>query len=345
MKLKFSMLASLLFVSQISAQELKLDIVAPSIEIRQDSVIVSLKMMTKISGLDSKDQVRLIPVLKAEAHDVSLPAVVLNGEKAQRIHDRITALNKRRGKPEPTDIYQTLEANRENLSVDYRMAIASQPWMRQAKLLVKEEIVNSMGRKIRNQIHQVGGNYGLADMSERVAGSFQPITKDGSYVSDVKKHFKGSYLSPESDAIDVKNQKELNFSLDEARVIAEINPSILSLRELYTVALSYKNNPIQFYKIIEISVRMYPASPVANLNAASAAIEQGNIQAAGRYLQIASHETAAYKNCRGAYELLCNNTYEGIRLLKAAKTAGSEEADYNLKLFFELNEAKAWRAK
>ena len=74
------------------------------------------------------------------------------------------------------------------------------------------------------------------------------------------------------------------------------------------------------------------------LNAAAAAIERGNTQAAGRYLQMASHETLAYKNCRGAYELLCNNTYEGIRLLKAAKAEGSEEATYNLKIFFESNQ-------
>ena len=39
-----------------------------------------------------------------------------------------------------------------------------------------------------------------------------------------KPYFKGSYVSPESDATDERNQKELNFSLDEARVIAEINP-------------------------------------------------------------------------------------------------------------------------
>ena len=113
---------------------------------------------------------------------------------------------------------------------------------------------------------------------------------------------------------------------------------MLSLRELYTVAISYKNTPEQFYKIIDISVKIYPASPVANLNAAAAAIERGNTQAAGRYLQMASHETLAYKNCRGAYELLCNNTYEGIRLLKAAKAEGSEEATYNLKIFFESNQ-------
>ncbi len=158
------------------------------------------------------------------------------------------------------------------------------------------------------------------------------------HAPSAKPYFKGSYVSPESDATDERNQKELNFSLDEARVIAEINPQMLSLRELYTVAISYKNTPEQFYKIIDISVKIYPASPVANLNAAAAAIERGNTQAAGRYLQMASHETLAYKSCRGAYELLCNNTYEGIRLLKAAKAEGSEEATYNLKIFFESNQ-------
>lgn len=84
MDLRFSILTGLLFVSQISAQELKLDILAPSIGIRQDSVIVSLKMMTKISDLDPKSQVRLTPILKSGAHDISLPAVVLNGGKLKR---------------------------------------------------------------------------------------------------------------------------------------------------------------------------------------------------------------------------------------------------------------------
>ena len=76
---------------------------------------------------------------------------------------------------------------------------------------------------------------------------------------------------------------------------------------------------------------------VANQNAAAAAIEQGNWQAAGQYLQMASHETLAYKNCKGVYELMTGNLYEGIRLLKSAKAEGSEEAGMNLTLFFENN--------
>lgn len=82
-------------------------------------------------------------------------------------------------------------------------------------------------------------------------------------------------------------------------MIAEINPQMLSLRELYTVALSYTEDKARFYKIINISVKLYPVHPVANLNAAAAAIEQGDVKSAGKFLSMALHDSLAYKNCRG----------------------------------------------
>ena len=106
---------------------------------------------------------------------------------------------------------------------------------------------------------------------------------------------------------------------------------------LYTVALSYTEDKARFYKIINISVKLYPVHPVANLNAAAAAIEQGDVKSAGKFLSMALHDSLAYKNCRGVYELMSGNTYEGIRMLKAAKAEGSEEAAYNLNAFFENN--------
>ena len=112
---------------------------------------------------------------------------------------------------------------------------------------------------------------------------------------------------------------------------------MLSLRELYTVALSYADNKAKFYQIINISVKLYPVHPIANLNAAAAAIEQGDTQSISKFLSMAPHDSLAYKNCRGVYELMTGNTYEGIRMLKAAKTEGSEEASYNLNVFFENN--------
>ena len=132
-------------------------------------------------------------------------------------------------------------------------------------------------------------------------------------MTTTKMKYKGSYVSPATDDVDIRNQKELNFNLEEAK------------------------NKAKFYQIINISVKLYPVHPIANLNAAAAAIEQGDTQSISKFLSMAPHDSLAYKNCRGVYELMTGNTYEGIRMLKAAKTEGSEEASYNLNVFFENN--------
>ena len=106
---------------------------------------------------------------------------------------------------------------------------------------------------------------------------------------------------------------------------------------MYQVANSYPKGSKDFANVFDIAVRMYPNDPVANLNAAAAAIEQGDVKSAGKFLSMALHDSLAYKNCRGVYELMSGNTYEGIRMLKAAKAEGSEEAAYNLNAFFENN--------
>lgn len=348
MKLKTNIFLGLLLCSTFAtAQDLKLNILPPSIAIGQDSAIVSIKMTVNVPDMEVKSQIRLTPLLTDGNHSAELPQIILNGERAHKLYRRTLALNKRKGKKSITPVFTTLALTGNDQTIDYRASMPTDNWIQQATLNIKKEIINGNVDKIQSE------NITIPDRIKSVfipqqdrsreyspaAPQSAPIIPEHRPVSSsYEKHFKGSYVSPESDATDARNQKELNFSLDEARVIAEINPQMLSLRELYTVAISYKNEPVQFYKIIDISVKIYPASPVANLNAAAAAIERGNTQAAGRYLQMASHETLAYRNCRGAYELLCNNTYEGIRLLKAAKAEGSEEASYNLKLFFESNQ-------
>ena len=360
MKLKTNILFSLLLCGTFAtAQNLKLDILPPSVTLGQDSAIVSMKMTLNVPQMDTKSHIRLTPVLTDGTHTAELPQILLNGERAHRLYRRTLALNKRRGKANVTPVFTAIPLTDSDQTIHYRASLLAADWVQFATLNLKKEVINGNGEKVQSEnipipdkathIAKVTDNFvpqqdrnreapmAAASLSAPVVPEHRPVSPAPSAPS-AKPYFKGSYVSPESDATDERNQKELNFSLDEARVIAEINPQMLSLRELYTVAISYKNIPEQFYKIIDISVKIYPASPVANLNAAAAAIERGNTQAAGRYLQMASHETLAYKNCRGAYELLCNNTYEGIRLLKAAKAEGSEEATYNLKIFFESNQ-------
>jgi hypothetical protein len=360
MKLKTNILFSLLLCGTFAtAQNLKLDILPPSVTLGQDSATVFMKMTLNVPQMDTKNHIRLTPVLTDGTRTAELPQILLNGERAHRLYRRTLALNKRRGKADVTPVFTAIPLTDSDQTIHYRASLPAADWIQFATLNLKKEVINGSGEKVQSEnipipdtaphiatatdhfVPQRDRNreapMAASSPSAPVVPEHRPVSPAPSAPS-AKPYFKGSYVSPESDATDERNQKELNFSLDEARVIAEINPQMLSLRELYTVAISYKNTPEQFYKIIDISVKIYPASPVANLNAAAAAIERGNTQAAGRYLQMASHETLAYKNCRGAYELLCNNTYEGIRLLKAAKAEGSEEATYNLKIFFESNQ-------
>lgn len=348
MKSRLFILFSFLFAGYASAQNMKIDIPTPSVNVRQDSTIVTLKMTVSVPDMNPLAHINLIPVLADGSRKVELPVVILNGKKAQAAYRRNQAILKRKKVPTP-NTFAAYPIDEKQKVIVYRVAVPSEGWMSRGELSLRKEVMNSKNEKIQNEVISL-----KAQNIRSVAPRTEVVPADNSLTStnfsqsagpsvpqavpQTGKNFKGSFISPESDATDERNQKELNFSLDEARVIAEVNPQMLSLRELYTVALSYKNTPAQFYKIIEISVKNYPASPVANLNAAAAAIELGDVYAAGRYLQMASHKEIAYMNCRGVYELLSNNTYEGIRLLKAAKAAGSEEAAQNLKIFFEMNQ-------
>ena len=231
-------------------------------------------------------------------------------------------------------------------TIAYRTALPAENWMNDATVYLRRTIVRPEGEQTLKDTLIIAPQYAVLPPDVNVTGTTvqqapPPATASGNVTSPApanrKLKYKGSYVSPASDDVDIRNQKELNFNLEEAKIMADINPQMLSLRELYTVALSYADNKAKFYQIINISVKLYPVHPAANLNAAAAAIEQGDTKSASKFLSMALHEGLAYKSCRGVYELMTGNTYEGIRILKAAKAEGSEEAAYNLNVFFENN--------
>lgn len=337
MKINPLVLLSLIFVCNSSyAKDIDVEIKSQSCSVKGDSLKVSIECIVHTRDLTPEEALTLIPVIKENNQEKDLPPVLLNGRKRQRLYERNRILNKRKG-VEGEKYFLVKEVSGENSAeVVYETSVASEDWMRMPELSLKLNRLTSSGEIVRQTI-----GLNKPAITPAVSSPVAEFTPANSVVSSPKvadiPGLKASYISPESDATDVRNQKELNFNLEEARVVAEMNPQMLSLRELYMVALSYKNEPRKFYRIIETSVKIYPAHPVANLNAAAAAIEQGNWQAAGHYLQMAPHETLAYKNCKGVYELMTGNLYEGIRLLKAAKAEGSEEAGMNLTTFFENN--------
>ena len=121
MKLKTNILISLLLCGTFAtAQNLKLDILPPSVTLGQDSAIVSMKMTLNVPQMDTKSHIRLTPVLTDGTHTAELPQILLNGERAHRLYRRTLALNKRRGKADVTPVFTAIPLTDSDQTIHYR---------------------------------------------------------------------------------------------------------------------------------------------------------------------------------------------------------------------------------
>ena len=87
-----------------------------------------------------------------------------------------------------------------------------------------------------------------------------------------------------------------DFTAQEARGVAQEDPTRLSLREIYDAAQLSGKGSEEYHKLMEAAVRVYPDHPDANLNAATSALERGDLQAAERYMEKADPSTPEAKN-------------------------------------------------
>lgn len=87
-----------------------------------------------------------------------------------------------------------------------------------------------------------------------------------------------------------------NYTAEEARSMAKEDPSQLSLREMFDAALLSGKGSDEYYQLIVAALHAYPDNPDANLNAAAAALERGDLDAAERYMEKADLSTPEAKN-------------------------------------------------
>lgn len=88
--------------------------------------------------------------------------------------------------------------------------------------------------------------------------------------------------------------------IDEIKKVFREAPQNLSLEELYVLAHSYLPGSAEFQEVFIMAVRLFPNDPVANLNAAIAAMEEGQLTNAATFLQKAGNSAEA----QAARELL-----------------------------------------
>ena len=124
------------------------------------------------------------------------------------------------------------------------------------------------------------------------------------------------------------------FSVEEAKEVFRTNPKQLSLEEMYLVAQTYEPGSDEFNEVFQTAVRLYPDDPTANLNAACAEIERGDMEAASKYLAKAG-DTPYAAHARGVMAMKQGDDAEARRQFAKAAQGGVKEARQNLELLGE----------
>lgn len=126
--------------------------------------------------------------------------------------------------------------------------------------------------------------------------------------------------------------------VEEIARIFETTPGKLSLNELIKYANSLEAGSPMYDNVYETAARLYPTSDVANLNAANAAMQRGDLVSADRYLAQAG-ETDAAVYARGVCAAL-KGDYDTALTLFRRTAATIEQAAEAAAVIDEINKNK-----
>jgi Flp pilus assembly protein TadD len=107
---------------------------------------------------------------------------------------------------------------------------------------------------------------------------------------------------------------------------------LLSQNEIYQVAHSYQVGSQEFNQTLITAAQYFPDSDVANLNAAAAALSEGNPRLADVYLKkVQNSSSPAFANCMGVLSIYQGNYSAAEDYLRKAQAGGVVEAEHNLR--------------
>jgi outer membrane protein OmpA-like peptidoglycan-associated protein len=129
------------------------------------------------------------------------------------------------------------------------------------------------------------------------------------------------------------------FDVAEAKEVIKTRPQQLSLNEMFLVANTYEEGSKEFEAVFETAVRIFPNDPVANLNAAAAALLKKDLVKAENYLRKAQRNNPAYYNNLGVLNMMQENLPRAKTLFQRAAEANLEVALKNLEEVKKKEEA------
>lgn len=129
------------------------------------------------------------------------------------------------------------------------------------------------------------------------------------------------------------------FSIEKGKEVLKSSPEMLSLEELYNIALTYDEGSDEFNELFETAIRIYPEDRIANLNAASAALVRKDAENAAPFLNGYENDPDAL-NSFGVYHTLLGEYDKAEEYLNRAIEDGSMQAVENLQKLNKLKRVK-----
>lgn len=122
------------------------------------------------------------------------------------------------------------------------------------------------------------------------------------------------------------------FSVEEAKEILKTKPQQLSLEEMFLVAQTYEAGSAEFNDVMETAARMFPNDETANINAACARMEVGDLKGARLYLDKTGDSPDAL-HAKGVLKLLEGDSNQARELFERAKKSGNPtDIDKNIQI-------------
>ncbi len=119
------------------------------------------------------------------------------------------------------------------------------------------------------------------------------------------------------------------ISIERGKEIMRTNPRNLSLNELFLIAQTYRPGSEEFREVNEIAARAFPDNDVANINAAAAAIQRGDLTSAASFLdKVRDRSRVEWNNNMGIVAFMQGDSAHAAQHFRAAGyTAGANAAE------------------
>lgn len=260
--------------------------------------------------VDTDRSLSLIPLLTDGLHNVPLQEIIVNGKRREKAFIRGLVMTRQ-------ELNAIIVPYNKRETFNYTQVISYKPWMANASLQLVENLCGC-------------GNFLEMNARELITNNVSTEIKRLSAMSPVV-----AYIQPTIEII-----KNRNSDVGQGRIIIRENPKFLSLSEMYQVAISYPKGSKDFVDVFDIAVRMYPNDEVANLNAATVALSQKDLNAALKYMEKADHTTAEFLNNTGVYNFLNGDIQRAVAAFEQAARLGNEAALSNFRQLHQIMNMK-----